>query len=314
MRRPPPSTPASAPAHPPERALPWPLALLALAVMAVWGSNFVVIKLGLAQLPPFLFAALRFALAAFPLVWLLPRPAVSWGNLAFYGVAIGAGQFGLLFLALDGRISPGLASLIVQSQVFFTIGLAAWQSGESLHRWQWLALLLAAAGMGLIALRTGGDASLLGVALVLLAGFSWALGNLASRAAHGVNVLAYIAWSSLFAVPPLLALSLTLEGWPRIAGSVATATWQAWAALLWQTVGNTLFGYGAWTWLLARYPAASISPFALLVPVFAMLASAFWLGESLPAWKLTAAALVLAALTLNLLGPRLRRRPGPAAR
>ena len=117
--------------------------LLALAVVAVWGTNFVVIKLALGHLPPLLFAALRFTLAALPAVFLLPRPAVSWGNLAAYGLLIGVGQFGVMFVAMNGHISPGLASLVVQVQVFFTIGLAMALSGEGVRRHLWLALALA---------------------------------------------------------------------------------------------------------------------------------------------------------------------------
>ena len=79
-----------------------------------------------------------------------------------------------------------------------------------------------------------------------------------------------------------------------------------WAAVLWQAVGNTLFGYASWGWLLSRYPAATVAPMALLVPVFGMAASAWYLGESLPAWKLGAAALVLSGLALNLFGVRRR--------
>jgi O-acetylserine/cysteine efflux transporter len=76
----------------------------------------------------------------------------------------------------------------------------------------------------------------------------------------------------------------------------------------WQSWGNTLFGYAAWGWLLARHPAATITPMALLVPVFGMSASALLLAEPLPAWKLIAAALVMAGLAVNLLWPRLRTR------
>ena len=131
----------------------------------------------------------------------------------------------------------------------------------------------------------------------------------AGRAAGRVNVLAYMAWSSLFAVPPLLALSFALEGWPRIAAGLHDADALTWAAVLWQSLGNTIFGYGAWAWMLARYPAATVSPFSLLVPVFGMGASAWLLAEPMPPWKLGAAALVLAGLALNVLWPRVRRTP-----
>ena len=113
--------------------LPLSHLLLALAIVAVWGTNFVVIKLSLDAFPPFLFAALRFTFAFLPLAFFIPRPKVSWGNLCAYGLAIGVGQFGILFFALDGRISPGLASLVVQTQVFFTIGLAMFFAKERLR-------------------------------------------------------------------------------------------------------------------------------------------------------------------------------------
>ena len=85
--------------------------LLALAVVAVWGTNFVVIRIGLDALPPLLFAALRFAVVVVPLIFVVRRPAVSWRDLALYGLFIGVGQFGLLFIAIDGLIAPGLAKL-----------------------------------------------------------------------------------------------------------------------------------------------------------------------------------------------------------
>ena len=88
--------------------------LLGLAVVAVWGTNFVVIKLALGTLPPLLLAWLRFAFALLPAALFIRRPAVPWRLLAAYGVLIGAGQFGLLYVAVGGHISPGLASLVVQ--------------------------------------------------------------------------------------------------------------------------------------------------------------------------------------------------------
>ncbi len=287
-------------------SLPLRHLLLALAVVAVWGSNFVVIKLALGHLPPLLFAALRFALAALPAVFLLPRPAVSWGNLAAYGLLIGVGQFGVLYYAMNGHISPGLASLVIQLQVFFTIGLAMYFSGERLQPVQWLALLLATGGIAIIIRHTDGSTTLLGLALILLAALSWAAGNLVARQAGRINMLAYVVWSSLFAVPVLAGMSLLTEGWAAISSGLQAADAGTWLAVGWQAWGNTLFGYAAWGWLLARHPAATITPTALLVPLFGMGSAALWLNEGLPAWKLSAAALVIGGLALNLLWPQLR--------
>ncbi len=286
--------------------LPWRHAALAVAVVAVWGTNFVVIKLALVALPPLLLALLRFTLALLPAVLFIPRPAVPWRKLAAYGALIGAGQFGLLYLAVDGRIAPGLASLVVQMQVFFTIGLAMLADGEKLRPVQGLALALAVAGIAVIAAHTGGDTTVPGLLLVLAAAAAWAGGNQVARSMGRAHMLGVVVWSSAFALPPLLVLSLVFEGADRWQQGLAAATAPVWAAVVWQAVGNTLFGYAAWGWLLARHPAATVAPMALLVPVFGMAASAVWLGESLPAWKLGAAALVLGGLGINLLAARTR--------
>jgi O-acetylserine/cysteine efflux transporter len=284
--------------------LPLAHALLAVAVVAVWGTNFVVIKVALASLPPLLFATLRFACALLPAVFFLPRPAVPWGNLAAYGALIGAGQFGIMFIAMNGFISPGLASLVIQTQVFFTVGLAMLLAGERIRWLQGVALALGAAGLGVIVVHTDGSTTPLGLVLTLTAAACWAAGNLVGKRAGRVNMLAYVVWASLFSVLPLAALSLVFEGPAAVTAALSLAGPATWAAVVWQAVGNTLFGYAAWGWLLARHPAATIVPMALLVPVFGMAASAWWLGETLPAWKLGAAALVIGGLALNLLGPQ----------
>jgi O-acetylserine/cysteine efflux transporter len=285
--------------------LSWRDASLALAVVLVWGTNFVVIRLGLNALPPLFFASLRFFFVLVPACLFLPRPKVSWGNLALYGVCIGLIQFGLLFIAMNGHISPGLASLVVQMQVFFTIALAMWRTGERIKPHQMAAFALAIAGMGVIAAHNGQGNSILGVVLVLLAALGWALGNQAGREAGReqvkLNMLAYVVWASLFAVPPLLALSLLMEGPAAIANGLRHASLITWAAVAYQSAGNTMFGYACWAWLLSRYPAATVAPMSLLVPVIGFATSAIILGEPLPLWKIGATLLIMAGLAVNLL-------------
>ena len=161
-------------------SLPASHLLLALAIVAVWGTNFVVIKLSLAAFPPFLFAALRYAFAFLPLIFFVPRPKVSWINLSIYGLAVGVGQFGILYFAIDGRISPGLASLVIQTQVFFTIGFAMFFAKERLRTYQMVAVLVAMTGLGIIALHTDANTTFLGLALVVFCGFSWGIEALGS--------------------------------------------------------------------------------------------------------------------------------------
>ena len=284
----------------------WSHLLLALSVVAIWGTNFVVIRWGLDGLPPFLFATLRFGLSALPWLLFIRRPAVPMRKLATFGVLLGVGQFGLLYLAIQGRITPGLASLVVQMQVFFTIGLSVMLLGERVHPYQLAGLVAAVAGLGVIGAHLDATLTATGLALVLAAAFFWSCANLVAKSAGRVDMLAFMVWSSLFAVPPLAALSWWFEGPARIADSLQAASAGVWASVLWQAIGNSLYGYGVWNWLLARHPAATVAPLALLVPVFGMGASTVFLGEPLPPWKLGAGALVLGGLAIIVLWPRLR--------
>ena len=289
--------------------LPWPHLLLALAIMLVWGTNFVIIRIALQHVPALLLATLRFVFVLFPAVFFVKRPQVPWRHLAAYGLLIGAGQFGLLFIAMKADISPGLVSLVIQTQVFFTIALAMALTREKVRGYQWLGLALAFAGLGVIALHASKAAATpLGLGLTLTAALCWGLGNSVSRASGRVNMLAYVVWSSLFAVPPLLLLSLIFDGWPAIRAGLTHADPATWAAVLWQAVGNSLFGYAAWGWLLARHPTATVAPMALLVPIVGMAAAAWWIAEPMPLWKLAATALIMSGLALNLLWPLIAGR------
>jgi len=282
--------------------------LLALVVVTIWGTNFVVIRLGLDAFAPYTFAALRYTFSFLPFIFFIRRPAMSWAKLAAFGALIGVGQFGLLFWAMRSDISPGLASLVIQSQVFFTIALSAMMYGDRLRMLQWPAFALAVGGLAIVAshVSTQAGVTAFGVMLVIGAALAWALCNLIARAAGRVDALGFMVWSSPFAAVPLWLITLLQNGVPPVADSLAHAGWVAWAAVAWQAVGNTLFGYGIWNWLLARHSAATVTPTALLVPVFGMTASALALHEGLPLWKLGAAALVMSGLAVNLLATRQR--------
>ncbi len=295
--------------------------LLALTVVAVWGTNFAIIKIGLGDFPPLLFATLRFFFAALPWMFFIKRPAVAWRYLIAFGLFLGVGQFGVLFIAMRADITPGLASLVMQVQVFFTVGLALVLFGEAVHARNLVGLALAAVGLGVIGLNVDAATTPKGLALVLLAALSWAGANITVKyaaKAHGppgaqrpvgarFDVLGFMIWSCFFAVPPLAMLALWLEGWQPAVNALAAAGGAAWATVLWQSLGNTLFGFGAWNWLLARHSAAVFTPTALLVPVFGMAASSLWLDEPMYAWKLTAAGLIVAGLAVNMFGGRLAR-------
>ena len=287
--------------------------VIALAVVAVWGTNFVVIKIGLGDFPPFLFAALRFVCSALPWLLFIKRPPVRWRWLVWFGILLGAGQFGLLFYAMRSDISPGLASLVVQVQVFFTIGLSVLFFRERVSALPLAGMVLGGSGLLVIAANIDATVTITGVVTVLAAGFFWACANMvvkqaALEAKTKIDMLGFVVWSSVFAIPPLVLLSLNFEGFTAAMYAVQNARAQAWAAVLWQAVGNTLFGFAAWNWLLTRYPAAIISPYALLVPLFGMGASNLLLGEAMPTWKIEAALLVLGGLSLIAMAPLLLKK------
>ena len=248
-----------------------PHLLLAVLITAIWGTNFVVIKFGLGSFPPFLFAALRFGASAFPWLLFVRRPAIPLRLLMLFGLLLGAGQFGLLFLAMRHDISPGLASLLMQTQAFFTIVLSAMFLHERVRPLQLLALAIAGGGISLIgihiALQPDTTVTVKGFLLLMCASLSWSCANFVVRRAGRVDMLGFMVWSSLFAVPPLLLLHGLISGFSGTLTALAQASPQAWLAVVWQAVGNTLIGFGIWNWLLTRYPAATVTPTALLVPV-----------------------------------------------
>jgi O-acetylserine/cysteine efflux transporter len=288
-------------------SLPVRRLLLALVIVTIWGSNFVAIKLALQDLPPLLLCALRFLFVALPAVFFLKRPAVPLRQLLVYGFSMFAFQFAFMFLGMKLGVSAGLASLILQVQVFFTLGLAVVFLKETVSFPQIAGTLLALAGFVVVGRNTGGDITAAGFACLLLAGASWAVGNLTSKRLGPVNPLALVAWASLPVFGAMTLASLVFEGPTLIVHSLTHVGLTAVLATAYTVVLSTHVAYSLWSWLLARHPATTITPFALMVPVVGMLTSALFLGEPLPGWKLAAAALVIAGLSLTVFGPTLVR-------
>ena len=194
--------------------------LLTLAVVAVWGYTFVPIKVALREVPPFALAAVRFALAALPLVFFIRRPAMPWRYVIGYGIAIGVLQFGLLFLGMKLGMPAGLSSLVIQLQVFFTIGLAVVLDGDRLQRHNLVGAGVAVAGVALLAahkLGAGESGTFVGFLLVIASGLAWAVGNIIAKrgaGAHAPDMFALVVWSSLVPPLPLAALSYRARGRP----------------------------------------------------------------------------------------------------
>lgn len=292
--------------------------VLVLAVVTVWGFAFVPMRWALDTVPPFALAALRFLCAAIPAVFLVRRPEVSWRALVSYGLAIGVFQFGLLFLGLRLGMPAGLSSLVIQTQAFFTIGLAAWWLHDRLTWHSIVGAVIAGAGivvLGAHKVMTGAGATLIGFLLVIVAALSWAIGNVIAKIAgrdaqgndRGVDMFALVVWSSLAAPLPLFVASYVFEGGAAAIDAVRAMTWQPWACVLFMSYFATLFGFAQWNALLHRYPTAVIAPFALLIPVSGLVSGAVFLDESLAPLQLTGAALVLAGLAWNVFGTQARK-------
>jgi O-acetylserine/cysteine efflux transporter len=276
----------------------------ALAVVTIWGVNFVVIKIGLQDLPPILFTALRFLFAALPLVFFIKRPQCSLGLLLAYSMFQFALQFTLLFTGIKLGLPAGLASLVIQLQAFFTIGLAVSMLGERPKGVQLAGALIAFSGMALVALHLEGKATIIGFVLVVLAGACWALANIVTKRMGDISALSLVVWGSLLATPPLFLASWISEGaaWQLAAHNFNGKTL---LTVLFQAYPNTIVGFGIWSILMRRYPTATVAPFSLLVPVAGMVSAAIVLGEALQWWKVAAGVLVLGGLALSQFGGRL---------
>jgi O-acetylserine/cysteine efflux transporter len=290
---------------------PRDLALI-LVVVALWGFSFVPIKVGLNDVPPFALAAMRFCFAAIPLVFFVRRPRMPAGVVIAYGLAIGVFQFGLLFLGMQLGMPAGLSSIVIQVQVFFTIGLGIAFLGDRLHGENIVGAAIAAVGVAVLAvykIRGGATSTLIGLLLVIVAAFAWAIGNIvAKRAAgeHEADMFALVVWSSLVPPLPLAAASYAFEGGPAVLRAVLSASALTWGCALFLAYVATLFGFASWARLLHRYPTALVSPFALLIPVSGLASGALFLGESLAPLQARGGGLVLAGLVVNVYGARLR--------
>jgi O-acetylserine/cysteine efflux transporter len=295
------------------RLAPRDLALI-LAVVALWGFAFVPIKVGLREVPPFALAALRFFFAAVPLVFFVRRPRMPLSTVVAYGLAIGVFQFGLLFLGIGLGMPAGLSSIVIQVQVFFTIGLGVAFIGDHLRAQNVAGALIATLGIVVLAIykiESGAASTLLGLIAVVVAALAWAVGNIvAKRAAreHEADMFALVVWSSLVPPLPLAALSYATEGGMATVHAVATASALTWGCALFMAYGATVFGFASWARLLHRYPTALVAPFGLLIPISGLASGALFLDESLAPVQALGVGLVLAGLVVNVYGGQFRAR------
>lgn len=277
--------------------------LLALLVVVIWGFNFIFIKLSLDELSPLFLCALRFFLAAFPAVLFIKPRSASFKMIILYGLLMFGLQFSLMFLGIKAGMTPGLASILVQVQIFFSMFFVAIFLNEKPTLVQIIGALVSFIGISIIALHFDSHTvSVAGFLLIIGAAAAWGLGNLVTKKMIRVNMIELVVWGSFVACFPLLILSLIFEGPDNIKYSIQHISWLGIISILYIVYASTWIGYGVWSHLISRYPVATIVPFTLLVPIFGMLSSAFILNEPLDTWKIVAGMLVLAGLCINLFG------------
>ncbi len=284
--------------------------LLALLVVVVWGLNFLFVTLALEEISPLLLCTVRFILASVPAIFFIKPPAISFKTVVLYGLVMFALQFGLLFVGMQAGMTPGVTSLLMQVQVFFSMFFAAILLGEIPYVWQIIGALVSFAGIGVVALHFDNDEiSLIGFLFILAAAATWGIGNLITRKSSNINMIALVVWGSFTAWIPMLIAFLIFEGPSSIVFSYHHLTWLGTASVLYIVYGSTWVGYGVWNWLLGRYPVGLIVPFTLLVPIVGILGSVLILDEPFHLWKVAAGLLVIGGLCISLLGTRFFSAP-----
>lgn len=278
--------------------------LILCLVAFLWGFNFIVIRWGLDAFPPLLFSALRFAVCLVPIAFGVARPQIPWSQLLLLGTTLGLLVFALLYLGIHFGLGAGLASVVMQAQVFFTLLLASVVLGEELRARTIAASLVAFLGLALIA--TGGDASFtaLGFALTLAGAFAWGVSNVLMKRLPPVNALNLMVWISIVPPLPLLLASYVFEGPETISAALEGIALPGALTILYTSAISTIFAYGVWGNLMQKYSASRVAPFALLVPVAGLASARFFLGAELNTAEWLGAAGILLALVINTVGLR----------
>ncbi|MET4703725.1 EamA family transporter [Frigoribacterium sp. UYMn621] len=275
--------------------------LLALLVVVIWGVNFVAIDLGLTDVPPLLFLAMRFVLVAIPAVFFIRPPAIGWRNILLIGAFLSLGQFTLLYLALSLGMPPGLASLLLQTQIVFSVVVSSLLLREHPTRRQLVGILIGMVGLAVVVIGHTYAAPWLPLVITLLAALSWAIGNVLSRRARASSGLSLVVWSGLVVPIPSLALSLLVDGPHAVGFALTHLSPMAILSTLYTAVAASLVAYTIWNSLLARYPTSAVVPFTLLVPVIGILAAWAVFGERPAGTELIGGAIMLGGLAAAVL-------------
>jgi O-acetylserine/cysteine efflux transporter len=286
--------------------------LLALFVVVIWGLNFIVIDFGLDGVPPLVFLALRFILVALPAIFFLKPPTIGWKNVLLIGVFLSFGQFALLYLALALGMPPGLASLLLQTQVVLSVVVSAVVLRERPTRKQLTGIVVGMLGLAVVIVGHSFAAPWLPVVILMLSALSWAIGNVLSRRAKAASGLSLVVWSGLVVPVPSLLLAMIVDSPAVVLDSLAHLSLVAILSTLYTAVFASLVGYGIWNTLLATYPTSAVVPFTLLVPIIGIVAAWLVVHEQPTITELVGGAIMLAGLAIAVIvrGRRAELVPG----
>jgi len=292
--------------------------IAALGVVVIWGLNFVAMKFALHDFTPFQLGAARYVLAVLPLVLLVRPPRLHWKWVVLYGLFQGVGQFGFLFSALKVGMTAALASVLMQTQVFFTAILGFVLLRERVGRPLQLGLGLAALGLCCFGINIAwagpagvGATTFWGLVLNLGAAAMWAASNIVVRRAQqsgaSYDALALVVWGSVVPIVPFTLMSLLFDP-PATRWHWLGAPLSGWLSVAYLGWIATILAYALWTGLLKRHAANRVAPFSLGVPLVGIATGVLVLGETVTPWQWGGIALVVAALGCVMFGPRLAAR------
>lgn len=277
----------------------------------IWGLNFIAIDFGLEGVPPLVFLALRFILVAIPAIFFLKPPTIGWKNVLLIGTFLSLGQFSLLYLSLGLGMPPGLASLLLQTQVVLSVIVSAIILRERPTPKQFIGIAIGMLGLAVVVIGHSYAAPWLPVVILLLAALSWAIGNVLSRRAKAASGLSLVVWSGLIVPIPSLALAMVVDSPAVVIDSLTHLSLAAILSTLYTAVFASLVGYGIWNTLLAKYPTSAVVPFTLLVPVVGILAAWIVVNEQPTVSEVVGGAIMLAGLAVAVIAWRTRSELQP---
>lgn len=277
---------------------------LVLLIMVIWGLNYPVGKIGVAEVPPMMLIAVRFGLVALLLLPFVPAP---WGHMRriFYlSIVIGAGHFAPNFTGLK-YVDSGVAAILNQLSVPFSSILAAVFFQDRIGWRRALGMALAFAGVAVLVGEPRRPTDLVGALLMMLASLAWAISLIQTKFLKEVHPLSLVAWMTLMATPLLVALSLLLE--ERPVAAVLAAGWSGWLPIVYMAVFVSIVSHSLWYDLVQRHPINVTAPFALLTPVFGIIFGVLILHEQFTWWMLAGSLITLAGVAIITI-----RRPAQA--